>query len=202
MKLSTYTGGMVQTNAYLIESDSGNVLVDAPSGVAEWLAGNGVTADVVILTHQHYDHVEGVAELQAQGIPILAWDDYSTDLTLESHARQWGMPIQVAPYKIDRRFGEGELVAAGLNFFVHYVPGHATDGVAFYLAADESLFAGDTLFAGSIGRPDLPGGNEQMLVDGIRTKLFCLPEETQVFCGHGPATTIGYEIDNNPYLQD
>lgn len=90
MKLSTYTGGMVQTNAYLIESDSGNVLVDAPSGVAEWLAGNGVTADVVILTHQHYDHVEGVAELQAQGIPILAWDDYSTDLTLESHARQWG----------------------------------------------------------------------------------------------------------------
>jgi hydroxyacylglutathione hydrolase len=200
MKLSHYTGGMVQTNAYLLESPDGNVLIDAPDGVAEWLDEKGVRVDVLLLTHQHYDHVEGVAALQAKGVKVWAWDDYSPDLTLESHARNWGLPIRVKPYRVDQRFQEGALDVAGMAFRVSHVPGHATDGVTFYLAEEKTLYAGDTLFAGSIGRPDLPGGNEEMLLAGISRKLLSLPEETQVFCGHGPATTIGYERENNPYL--
>jgi hydroxyacylglutathione hydrolase len=200
MKLTPYTGGMVQTNAYLLESVDGNVLIDAPDGVAEWLDAKGVRVDALLLTHQHYDHVEGVAALQAKGVKVVAWEEYSTDLTLESHARNWGLPIRVKPYRVDQRVREGELEVAGMCFQVSHVPGHATDGVTFYLASESMLFSGDTLFAGSIGRPDLPGGNEEMLLAGIRGKLFCLPEDTQVFCGHGPATTIGYEQQNNPYL--
>jgi glyoxylase-like metal-dependent hydrolase (beta-lactamase superfamily II) len=200
MKISSYTGGMVQTNAYLIETPDGNVLIDAPDGVAEWLDAKGVRVDVLLLTHQHYDHVEGVADLQAKGVKVWAWDDYSTDLTLENHARNWGLPIRVKPYRVDRRVAEGPLEVAGMEFRVSHVPGHATDGVTFHLPAEEALFSGDTLFAGSIGRPDLPGGNEELLLAGIEGKLFGLPEETRVFCGHGPATTIGYERENNPYL--
>lgn len=200
MKLTPYTGGMVQTNAYLLETPDGNVLIDAPDGVAEWLEEKGVRVDALLLTHQHYDHVEGVADLQAKGVKVFAWDDYSTDLTLESHARNWGMPIRVKPYRVDRRIPEGPLRVAGMDFDVRYVPGHATDGVVFHLPAECMLFSGDTLFAGSIGRPDLPGGNEGMLLAGIHDKLLVLPDETQVFCGHGPATTIHYERMNNPYL--
>lgn len=201
MKLTPYTGGMVQTNAYLLETAGGNVLIDAPDGVASWLDEKGVRVDALLLTHQHYDHVEGVADLQAKGVKVLAWEDYSTDLTLESHARNWGLPIRVKPYRVDQRIEEGPLSVAGMEFRVSHVPGHATDGVTFYLASESMLFSGDTLFAGSIGRPDLPGGNEHMLLAGIHGKLLCLPEDTRVFCGHGPATTIGYERRNNPYLE-
>jgi len=200
MKISLYTGGMVQTNAYLIESTGGNVLIDAPADVAAWLDEKGVRLDALLLTHQHYDHVEGVAELQAKGVPVWAFEDYSPDLTLESHARNWGLPIQIKPYSVNHRVKEGPLHVAGMEFDVSYIPGHATDGVTFYLEAENTLFSGDTLFAGSIGRPDLPGGNEDMLLSGIHQKLFRLPPETRVFCGHGPATTIGYEQLNNPYL--
>lgn len=200
MNPTSYTGGMVQTNAYLLESPEGNVLIDAPDGVAGWLDGRGVRVDVLLLTHQHYDHVEGVADLQARGVKVMAWEEYSPDLTLESHARNWGLPIRVKPYRVDQRVCEGELEVAGMRFHVSHVPGHATDGVTFHLASGGMLFSGDTLFAGSIGRPDLPGGNEEMLLDGIFRKLLSLPEETQVFCGHGPATTIGYEREHNPYL--
>jgi hydroxyacylglutathione hydrolase len=200
MKISSYTGGMVQTNAYLIESPTGNVLIDAPEGVSEWLDGKGVRVDVLLLTHQHYDHVEDVATLQAKGVKVWAWDDYSSDLTLESHARNWGLPIRVKPYQVDRRFVEGALEVSGMDFIVSHIPGHATDGVTFYHEEEHAVFSGDTLFAGSIGRPDLPGGNEELLLSGIQRKLFCLPETTRVFCGHGPATTIGYEQKNNPYL--
>lgn len=200
MKMIHYTGGMVHTHAYLLESSEGAVLIDAPRGVAGWLDEQGVRVDAVLLTHQHYDHVEGLAELQAKGVRVFAWDDYSPDLTLEKHARNWGMPIHVTPYSVDERVKEGDLTVAGMKWMVRYVPGHATDGVTFYLESEGMLFAGDTLFAGSIGRPDLPGGNEALLLHGIREKLFVLPEATRVFCGHGPATTIGYERMNNPYL--
>lgn len=200
MKISCYTGGMVQTNAYLLETPNGNVLIDAPDGVSEWLDARGVRVDDLLLTHQHYDHVEGVADLQFKGVRVRALCPYSPDLTLESYARGWGMPIRVKPYHVDEMLGEGALGLAGLEWVVSHVPGHATDGVALYLAQAGVLFSGDTLFAGSIGRPDLPGGDEGQLVTGIRRKLLVLPDETKVYSGHGPATTIGREKSSNPYL--
>lgn len=193
MKLSSYTGGFVQTNGYLLESPDGNLLIDAPAGVAEWLAER-VRVDQVLLTHQHYDHVEGAANLQAAGARIHAFAAYSPDLTLESHARGWGLPISVVPFVVDSLFEiPGPLVLCGFEFQLAHVPGHSTDSVTLHLPAHGLVFSGDTLFASGIGRTDLPHGSERQLLEGISTHLLSLPGETKVFPGHGPSTTIAAE---------
>lgn len=201
MKLTCYTGGFVQTNAYLIETPDGNLLIDAPEGVTEWLAERGVRVDDVLLTHQHYDHVQDAAKLSATGARLHALEDYSGDLTLETAARSWGMPISVTPYQISSRFAMDQpLKLAGLEFSLAHVPGHSTDSVTLHLADHGVVFSGDTLFAGSIGRTDLPQGSTQQLLDGISRHLLTLPPETQVLPGHGPGTTIAREAAGNPYL--
>jgi len=201
MKITCYTGGATQTNGYLVESPDGNFLVDAPEGVANWLAQRGVRVDDVLLTHQHYDHVLDAAAMQAQGARLRAFAGYSTELTLETAARAWGMPIVVAPYRIDLLLeNDSPLFMAGQAITLAHIPGHALDSVTFYLADAGLVFAGDTLFAGSIGRTDLPGGNTRQLLDGIACHLLSLPPATRVLSGHGPATTIGRELRSNPYL--
>ena len=201
MKISPYTGGLVQTNGYLIETPDGNLLIDAPEGIADWVTRRGVRVDDVLLTHQHYDHVTDAAALKALGAKLHAFEDYSTDLTLESTARSWGMPISVTPYQIDRRFVmTAPLYLVGLEISLAHVPGHSPDSVTFYLEDHGVVFSGDTLFASSIGRTDLPGGSTTQLLDGIARHLMTLPPETRVLPGHGPATTISEEADENPYL--
>ena len=202
MKISLYTGGMVQTNGYLVETPNGNFLVDAPEGIAEWITCRGVRVDDVLLTHQHYDHVTDAAKLQAMGARLHAFADYSKDLTLESFARGWGMPITVTPYQIDRCFEMDEpLRIAGLTVLLAHIPGHSTDSVTFYLADEAVVFSGDTIFAGSVGRTDLPEGSTDQLLAGIARHLTGLPAETRVLPGHGPGTTIGKEAKSNPYLR-
>jgi glyoxylase-like metal-dependent hydrolase (beta-lactamase superfamily II) len=201
MKISLYTGGLVQTNGYLVETPDGNLLIDAPEGIAEWITRRGVRVDDVLLTHQHYDHVTDAAALKAMGARLHAYADYSKDLTLESMARSWGLPIAVTPYQIDRLFVMTEpLRIAGLGISLAHVPGHSPDSVTFHLADHGVVFSGDTLFAGSIGRTDLPGGSTSQLLDGIARHLMSLPADTRVLPGHGPGTTIGEEAVGNPYL--
>ena len=202
MKLSSYTGGMVQTNGYLVETPEGNFLIDAPEGIAAWIKQRGVRVDDVLLTHQHYDHVTDAAALQEAGARLHAHAPYSTELTLEAAARAWGMPITVEPYRVDVLLDTTRpLKIAGMEISLAHVPGHATDGVTLYLSAEGVLFSGDTLFAGSIGRTDLPGGSTKQLLEGIDRHLMTLPPETRVLSGHGPATTIGREAAGNPYLE-
>jgi glyoxylase-like metal-dependent hydrolase (beta-lactamase superfamily II) len=201
VKISLYTGGMVQTNGYLVETPDGNLLIDAPEGIAEWITRRGVRVDDVLLTHQHYDHVTDAAALKALGARLHAYADYSKDLTLESMARSWGLPIAVTPYQIDRLFVMTEpLRIAGLEISLAHVPGHSTDSVTFHLPDHGVVFSGDTLFAGSIGRTDLPGGSTTQLLDGIARHLMTLPADTRVLPGHGPGTTIGEEAMENSYL--
>lgn len=201
MKITSYTGGFVQTNGYLVETPDGNLLVDAPEGIAGWVADRGVRVDDVLLTHQHYDHVTDAAALRAAGAKLHALEDYSRDLTLESAARGWGLPISVTPYQIDSRFETGSpLRLAGLEISLAHIPGHALDSVTFHLTGHGVVFSGDTLFAGSIGRTDLPGGSTTQLLDGIARHLMTLPPETRILPGHGPGTTVGAEAVGNPYL--
>ena len=201
MKISTYTGGFVQTNGYLIETPDGNLLIDAPEGIAEWVAHRGVRVDDVLLTHQHYDHVTDAAALKSLGARLHAFEDYSPELTLEDTVRSWGMPISVTPYQIDSHFEMTvPLRIAGLEIALAHVPGHSLDSVTFYLADHGVVFSGDTLFASSVGRTDLPGGSTAQLLEGITRHLMTLPPRTRVLPGHGHATTIGEEASGNPYL--
>jgi len=202
MRLSVYTGGFVQTNGYLVETANGNFLIDAPEGVTEWIASKGVRVDDVLLTHQHYDHVMDAAALKAAGAKLHALEDYSKELTLEAPARSWGLPISVKPYAVDQKFimDGTPLEIAGVKMTLAHVPGHSTDSVTFYVEDQGVLFSGDTLFAQSVGRADLPGGNMTQLLDKIAEHLLTLPAETKVFPGHGPSTTIGTELLENPYL--
>lgn len=191
---------MVQTNGYLVETLGGNFVVDAPAGISGWLDKKGVRIDALYLTHQHYDHVEDVAELQGRGVKVMAWAEYSKDLTLESYGSSWGLP-EVRDFKVDELIPEGDGRWFDMEVKVSHVPGHSLDSITFHLPKEEVVFAGDALFAGSVGRCDLPGGNFETLVSGIREKLLILPDETQVLSGHGPETTIGRETVGNEFLR-
>ena len=200
MRITKFTGGMVQTNGYLVETPEGNFLVDAPAGIAEWVEGRGVRVDALYLTHQHYDHVEDVAALRASGVKAHAWAAYSKDLTLEAFGSGWGLP-SVAPYEVDVLIAEGELEMFGMEAEVCHVPGHSADSLTFYVPDAGVVFAGDALFAGSVGRCDLPGGSFELLLAGIERELLSLPDETRVLSGHGGETTIGREKATNGYLR-
>lgn len=199
MQITSYTGGMVQTNGYLVEVGGGKVLFDAPAGVAGWLEEKGVELDALVLTHQHYDHVEDVAELQASGVRVYGWAGYSKVLTLEELGEGYGLPA-VEPYVVDELLKEGEREFLGERIEVMYVPGHSADSLAVYFKGAGVVVAGDALFAGSVGRCDLPGGSFELLISGIKEKLMVLPDETRVLPGHGGETTIGRERVSNGYL--
>ena len=111
------------------------------------------------------------------------------------------MPTTITPFEVTHHLeGRADLTVAGVSMDLLHVPGHSPDSLVFHVGPIHKLFAGDTLFAGSIGRSDLPGGDESLLLRGIREKLFLLPGETEVLPGHGPATSIRREQAGNPYI--
>ena len=198
--ITTYTGGFVATNGYLLEGPEGLIVIDAPAGIAQQLPA-GTTPAAVLLTHQHFDHVEDVASLAALGPPLYAHEAYSPGLVLDEAARRWGMPVTIPPFEVSVTLaGESRLTVGGLEFALLHVPGHSPDSLCFHLEGEEALFGGDTLFAGSVGRTDLPGGQHRIFADQIREKLLTLPGATRVYPGHGPPTTIAAEAAGNPFL--
>ncbi|MGB2403404.1 MAG: MBL fold metallo-hydrolase [Akkermansiaceae bacterium] len=202
IKIRSFTGGMAQTNGYLLGSsknDSGCVLIDAPLGISKWLDSLNEKPSSLLLTHQHYDHIEDVAKLAEKGMEIYAYAPYSKNLTLEILLKQSGIPIDINPYKVDQILnGQSELITGGFNFKLEHVPGHSPDSIVFIY--DNLVFGGDTLFAGGIGRADLPDGDMDLLIQGIQEKMLTLQPAARVFPGHGPDTTIAAESASNPFL--
>ena len=198
-----FEGGYLLTNSYLVPTPTGgHLMIDAPVDADRWIAGLDIIPEALLLTHQHFDHVMTAARIAALGVPVLAWQSFSRDLTLEDVVRSWGMPFDVEAFTVDRTLeGETLLSLGGLDFELLHVPGHSADSVVFHLPSHRAAFAGDTLFDGSTGRADLPGGDFPLLVSGIRTKLFTLPGETRILPGHGPATTIARERRQNAVVR-
>ncbi len=200
-----YTGGPVACNAYLIRGEAGYVAIDAPLGFTQWVQARlpqGAKLTELLLTHQHFDHVQDAARLQElTGCRICAHSPYSPDLTLAEAVRAWGI-THPAPFRVDEMFGSSRQAAnwGGLDWQLYAIPGHSPDGMAYGLEKAHCLFVGDILFAGSIGRTDFPGGSHATLVRGIREQLLGLEPATEVFSGHGPSTSIQEELLNNPYL--
>lgn len=201
MNLHNYSGGLVQTNGYILAEEDGTcLLIDAPLGITQHLAELNLRATDLLLTHQHFDHVEDVAALHSAGVKVHALKPHNPELILDKEAREFmGLPVQITPFQVDHLIDpEKPLTIASHQFTVLHVPGHSPDSLAFHLSSESYLFAGDALFNGSIGRTDLPGGNHQQLLDSIRKKLYTLPDVTAVFPGHGPQTSINKEKSSNP----
>jgi hydroxyacylglutathione hydrolase len=156
----------------------------------------------IVVTHAHIDHVGGAMKLRAAtGAPVLLnQNDYALLKMLDMQAAWIGV---AAPGKveIDRTITTGESVRAGSHIAsILHTPGHTEGSICLYFAAEKKLVAGDTLFAGSIGRTDLPGGSMQKIMRSLHETVLALPDETVVVPGHGPLTTIGEERESNPFL--
>jgi len=175
---------------------------DDVAGVLALIRKHNLQIKQIVITHAHIDHVGGAMKLRAiTGAPIiLNENDYALLKMLDVQASWLGM---AAPgnVEIDRSVGQADTVKAGpLVADVLHTPGHTEGSVCLYFPLEKKLIAGDTLFAGSIGRTDLPGGSFDKIIDSLHEKVLALPDDTIVVPGHGPLTTIGEERQSNPFL--
>jgi len=208
MMIETFPVGPLACNCTIMgdEQTAEAVVIDPGdevSRIVRRLREKGMKLKQILVTHAHLDHVGGAFRLkQLTGAPIYMNEkDMPLLGTLGQQAAWLGMaePVAAPP---DAQLAEGDTVGlASCPAKVLHTPGHTQGSVSLYFAPMKLLIAGDTLFAGSIGRTDLAGGNFGQIIDSIRGKMLTLPDETRVLPGHGPLTTIGDEREQNPYLQ-
>lgn len=209
MLLKTIPVGPLQCNCSILGDEaSGTAIVvdpgDDAAAIAALLAESGLTVTHVIHTHAHIDHIGGSAELHAKcgGRNWLHKGDQFLLESLEMQCGMLGMPVPETVV-VDDWLEEGTRLAIGSHHIeTLHTPGHTPGSCSFVLEADgrQIVFAGDTLFAGSIGRTDLWGGNTEQIMESLRGKLMALDDDAEVITGHGPRTTIGRERRSNPFL--
>ena len=205
MKIETFQVGPIMTNCYAVSEGSEAVLIDAADydpRIVSYFRDNALTVSYILLTHGHFDHTSGVKQLaEALGakIAIHPADEEMLYDFRKSGALSFGVSGGECA-EADLLLKEGDEIPLGdLALRVIETPGHTKGGVGYYTPGH--LFIGDTLFEGSIGRTDLYGGSYETLLRSIAQKIYVLPEDTQVYPGHGGRTTVGYEKKNNSYVR-
>lgn len=211
-KILSCSYNLFQVNTYILfkEGSRSCVAVDPGFSTAEEeqhfysiLQRHDLQVEAVLLTHAHFDHVFGVSALQSR-FDANVWMHPAEEHQLpycEKMSRLYGLSAPDTSWTFSAAEDGQEIEAAGLRFKVITTPGHSPGSVSFYLPEDDILLSGDTLFAGSIGRSDLPGGEYDDEIRSIMEKLILLPPQTEVFPGHGPSTTIDNERTGNPFLE-
>ena len=204
MNVETLVVGDLLTNCYILDPETREALVVDPGGdaqsIVQALRGKGFRLRYIVATHAHFDHVCGMKELRDTlgGETLLHRADLPLLENLPAQGAAFGMSTGPIPH-IDRFLEEGDLLPLGKGHFrVLHTPGHSPGGIS--LVGHGMAFVGDALFAGSIGRTDLPGSSYETLLDSIHRKLLTLEENTLIFPGHGEASTIGAEMRTNPFL--
>ena len=208
MILETFPVGLLQCNCTLLgDETTGEAMVVDPGDnipqILARLAKHGLTLKQIVVTHAHIDHVGGALQLKQQtGAPILLNQQDLPLLEMMDVQAGW-LGVQTPEVAPPDASAEDYLVVGLENYpaQVLHTPGHTPGSICLHFAPQKLLIAGDTLFAGSIGRTDLPGGDFKTIIRSIRDRLLPLPEDTRVIPGHGSVTTIGEERESNPFLQ-
>lgn len=210
IKIEKFVVNPLGENTLVVSDETGECIVIDPGffyaeeheEVRNYIAKNNLKPVKITNTHCHFDHIMGVEFIRKE-YKLELWahkdDEFWID-KVEEQAQRFGFDVKpVQP--IDHYLNEGENIKFGnTELEVIHVPGHTPGHVVFYNKEAEILIAGDVLFYGSIGRTDLPRGNHDDLIANIKNKLFKLPDNTKVYCGHGPETTLGFEKSTNPFL--
>jgi glyoxylase-like metal-dependent hydrolase (beta-lactamase superfamily II) len=205
--LRTVQVGVTQTNCYVVgcEETRAGVVIDPgghPQRILKAIEDSGLMVRYVLNTHCHFDHMGANAEIvAATGAPLALHPEELPMLRERGGAALFGLSVKESPLP-DLELVGGEVLEVGtLRFQVLFTPGHSPGGVTFYLEEEGVAFDGDVLFASGVGRTDLPGGDWNTMLHSIRQVLFTLPDETVVYPGHGPQTTVGREKGTNPWLR-
>ncbi|WP_066064258.1 MBL fold metallo-hydrolase [Neobacillus soli] len=208
MKWKQIPLGVMQTNCYIVENADRSCLIIDPGSEGKKLINllnqRKLKPSAIFLTHAHFDHIGAVDVIRDfYGIPVYLHkqeEKWLGDPSLNGSQLfmiQDAVKIKPAEHILKN---EGQMTIGDFEFSIFHTPGHSPGSVSYYFKNDGFVISGDALFQASIGRTDLPGGNESQLLKSIHEKLLTLPEDTYVLSGHGPVTTIGDEMDSNPFL--
>lgn len=213
MKIAVFKLLLFEVNCYVVYDPNEKKAAIIDPGIVDnreidaidsFLKKNDLEVVCIINTHLHIDHVVANMGLsQKYNVDVLAHeDDKILGARLLDQARQFGLPFRIENAGVTRYLSDGEKIKIGEGELeVIHVPGHSPGGIALYDAKDNFIITGDSLFNGSIGRTDLPGGNLAKLLESVKKRLYSLPDDTVVYPGHGPSSTIGKEKRTNPYVR-
>jgi hydroxyacylglutathione hydrolase len=208
MNVRTFAGGDFQENGYVVVcGDSGATVVVDPGAsadrMAEAITSEGLDLQAILLTHAHLDHIEGVHLIRALDPDVPIWlhpADRGWYDGIQQQAAMFGLDAVPQPPP-DHEFVPGESFQFGAcRFDVRFAPGHAPGHIILVAPEHDLALVGDVIFQGSIGRTDLPGGDFRTLMTSIREQVMTLPDETVLYTGHGPSTTVGHEREWNPFV--
>lgn len=213
MKVAKFEFSLFGINTYVVVDeatrkcaiiDPGMINREEEDAMKKFVTSNNLTVTHIINTHLHIDHAIGnIKAAELFDAPITAHkDDEFLGERMKQQAQMFGISEKVAKVSINSYLTDGDIIKIGDGeLTVLHVPGHSPGGIALYDKKDGFVISGDSLFAGSIGRTDLPGGDMTTLLNSVKSKLLTLPDSTIVYPGHGPATTIGRERNSNPFLR-